>query len=97
MWCGSSSLNRATGIKNLALPRTGGAPYLARFSRDVGGDRWSPLYNLEGYQAERSGIPHLAKMRKTSEIWGTPGSWQGNRRTLWYIAEINVYLCDALN
>ncbi len=28
---------------------------------------------------------------------GPPGSWQGNRRTLWYIAEINVYLCDALN
>ena len=35
--------------------------YLARFSRDVGGDRWSPLLNLEGYQSECSGIPHLAK------------------------------------
>jgi hypothetical protein len=31
--------------------------YLARFSRDVGGDRWSPLLNLEGYQSECSGIP----------------------------------------
>jgi hypothetical protein len=35
--------------------------YLAGFSRDVGGDRWSPLYNLDGYQSQRSGIPHLAK------------------------------------
>src|ERR1700753_3139223 len=38
-----------------------GAPYLARFSRDVGGDRWSTLYNLNGYQSQCSGIPHLAK------------------------------------
>ena len=48
--------------------------YLARFSRDVGGDRWSPLLNLERYQSECSGIPHLAKK---TEIWGPPGFLAG--------------------
>jgi hypothetical protein len=42
--------------------------YLARFSRDVGGDRWSPLLNLEGSQSECSGIPHLAKNERDARI-----------------------------
>jgi len=45
-----------------------------------------------GYQRSGSGIPHLRKKRAR---YGPPGSWQGNRRSVWYIAEINVYLCDA--
>jgi hypothetical protein len=45
-----------------------GAPYLARFSRDVGGDRWSPFLNLQGYRSECSGIPHLAKNERDTRI-----------------------------
>ena len=36
------------------------------FFARCGGDRWSPLYNLDGYRSQCRGIPHL-----TSEIWGT--------------------------
>jgi RimJ/RimL family protein N-acetyltransferase len=58
----------ATERPTIALPRTRRAPYLARFSRDVGGDRWSPLLNLEEYQSECSGIPHLAKNERDTRI-----------------------------
>jgi hypothetical protein len=43
------------GVENLALQRTW-VPHISRFSRDVGGDRWSPLHHLDGYQSQCSGI-----------------------------------------
>jgi hypothetical protein len=48
-------------MPNFEYPTNPGAPYLARFLRDVGGDRWSPLYHLDGDQSQGSSIPHLAK------------------------------------
>src|SRR5271165_3958117 len=51
----------ATKRPAICLATNPGAPYLARSSRDVGGDRWSPLYNPDRYPSQCSGIPHLAK------------------------------------
>jgi Flp pilus assembly protein TadD len=58
-----------TLLWDFSSPRTGGAPYLARFSRDVG-DR-EPFCSLSIAQKNRrlsAVVSHIS--RKTSEMWG---------------------------
>ena len=60
--------------KDLSSPRTPGAPYLARFSRDVGFR--NSLSNLRfdlNVETSRFAVSHIS--RKT--IWGTQGPWRG--------------------
>ena len=56
--------------------RKPGAPYLARFSRDVGyHEPWLFLSDLQTRHGGVSVVSHIS--RKTSEIWGTRLSLRG--------------------
>ncbi len=61
------------GVKNLALLRTLGAPYLARFSRDVGFYCTATGIRPGGKGATNGRPPHLAKNVRDM---GHPASWQ---------------------
>ena len=67
---GSSSVNRVTGVKNLALPRTG-VPHISLvFSRDVG-FHCAPTGIPRGCKGATNGRPpHLAK---NARDMGHPG------------------------
>ena len=65
---GSSSVNRVTGVKNLALPRTG-CPISRSFFREMWDSTALRLVSLEVVKGRPTVAPHIS--RKTREIWGT--------------------------